>query len=214
MASQEVLTALDSLHRELEKLEPAIKHVELAQQVTKMVEGIPQKHVDLLKELKDNDVRHKGELKDLFSKELSGITEENKKLAKTTAEVQQQVKFELEALTKLRDTVKAFHERVEKIDFPSRLDKLDANVAGIMAAIQSIQSRLDSLERNIIDRLKDMDEFQKNTRTILHNLTEQSRLSIEKTLEEKSKKQQTNTYITWALIVIGIVVIIIISKLG
>lgn len=205
MASQEVLTALDSLHRELEKLEPAIKHVELAEQVTKIVKDIPQKHVDLLKELKDNDFRHKGELKELFSKELTGITEENKKLAKTTAEVQQQVKAELEALTKLRDTVQAFHERVEKIDFPARLDKLDANVAGIMAAIQSIQSRLDSLERNIIDRLKDLTEYQKETRTGLDQLKSE----IQKAILEGTKKQQTNTYITCGLIVLSVIAIII-----
>ena len=34
MASKEVLNALETLHRELEKLEPAIKHVETAQQIT------------------------------------------------------------------------------------------------------------------------------------------------------------------------------------
>lgn len=213
MASQEVLTALDSLHRELEKLEPAIKHVELAQMVTKMVESIPQKHVDLLKELKDNDVRYKGELKDLFSKELTSITEENEKLATTTIEIQKQVKSELEALTSLRETVQAFHERVEKINFPSRLDKLDANIAGIMVAVQSIQSRLDGLERNITDRLKDISENQKVTRTDLQSSIEQVKSALQKTLEEGTKKQQANTYFTWALIVIGAVAMFIISKL-
>ena len=88
MASQEVITALESLHREIEKLEPAIKHVETAQQVTQTVKAIPQKHVELLTEVKNNDAKHKEELKNLFAKELSGFTAENKKLQKTTTEIQ------------------------------------------------------------------------------------------------------------------------------
>ena len=80
MASQEVLTALESLHREIEKLEPAIKHVETAQKVTQTVKEIPQKHVELLNEVKSNDAKHKDELKNLFAMELSSVVKENKKM--------------------------------------------------------------------------------------------------------------------------------------
>ena len=78
MASPEVLTALETLHREIEKLEPAIKHVEMALLVTQTVKEIPHKHVELMEEVKDNDTKHKNELKNLFTKELSSISEENK----------------------------------------------------------------------------------------------------------------------------------------
>lgn len=87
MPSQEVLTALESLHREIEKLEPAIRHVETAQQVTQTVKAIPQKHVELLQEVKTSDAKHKEELKTLFAKELSGFTAKNRKLQKITAEI-------------------------------------------------------------------------------------------------------------------------------
>jgi chromosome segregation ATPase len=206
MASQEVLTALESLHREIEKLEPAIKHVETAQQVTQTVKAIPQKHVELLQEVKSNDAKHKDELKNLFAKELSGFTEENKKLQKTTTEIQQQVKLEQEALAKLKETVQSFHERVEKINFPERLDKLDANVAGIMAAIQSVQSRLDGLERNISDRLRDMQDYQKATRATLQSGLEQTKIALQTAVVTAAKKQQTLTYMTWALVVVAIII--------
>jgi hypothetical protein len=200
MASQEVLTALESLHRELEKLEPAIKHVEIAQQVIQTVKGIPQKHIALLKEVKDNDGKFKSELKDLFLKELVALTDENKKLQKNTSEIQQQVKAEQEALAKLKDTVQAFHERVEKINFPERLDKLDANVAGIMAAVQSVQSRLDIIERNVADRLKEIADRHK-----------ESHVSLQTKVEGLSKKQQILTYVTWGLI-LTIIVLFLITK--
>lgn len=212
MASQEVLTALESLHREIEKLEPAIKHVETAQQVTQTVKVIPQKHVELLQEVKSNDAKHKDELKNLFEKELSGFTEENKKLQKTTTEIQQQVKLEQEALAKLKETVQSFHERVEKINFPERLDKLDANVAGIMAAIQSVQSRLDGLERNISDRLRDMQDYQKETRAALQSGLEQTKTALQTAVDTAAKKQQTLTYITWALVVVAIIITFVLKK--
>jgi chromosome segregation ATPase len=212
MASQEVITALESLHREIEKLEPAIKHVETAQQVTQTVKAIPQKHVELLTEVKNNDAKHKEELKNLFAKELSGFTEENKKLQKTTTEIQQQVRLEQEDLAKLKETVQSFHERVEKINFPERLDKLDANVAGIMAAIQSVQSRLDGLERNISDRLRDMQDYQKETRASLQSSLEQTKTALQTAVDAATKKQQTFTYITWALVVVAIIITFVLKK--
>lgn len=212
MASQEVLTALESLHREIEKLEPAIRHVETAQLVTQTVKAIPQKHVELLTEVKNNDAEHKEMLRNLFAKELSGFTEENKKLQKTTTEIQHQVKLEQEALTKLKETVQSFHARVEKINFPERLDKLDANVAGIMAAVQSAQSRLDGLERNISDRLRDIQDFQKETRAALQSGLEQTKTAIQMAVVAAVKKQQTFTYITWALVVVSTIIIFIIGK--
>lgn len=44
-------------------------------------------------------------------------------------------------------------EEIDSIDFPARLDKLDANIAGINAGVQNINSRVDSLERNLSDRI-------------------------------------------------------------
>jgi len=195
MASQQVISALESLHHELEKLEPAIKHVETARQVTEIVKVIPQKHVELLKEVKANDANHKDELKNLFTKELAAITEENKKLTKTTSEILQNSKTEQDALSKLRHEVKRFHERVANINFPERLDKLDANIAGIMAAIQSVQGRLDNLEHNITDRLKDAAERQKEAQT-----------ALQQAIVAAAKKQQLFEYITWGLISIAAIV--------
>ena len=212
MASKEVLDALETLHRELEKLEPAIKHVETAQQVTQIVKGIPQKHLELLKEVKDNDALHKDELKSLFAKELTALTDENKMIQKATQEIQQLVKAEQEALLKLKNTIQDFHDRIGKINFPERLDKLDANVAGIMAAIQSVQTRLDSIERNITDRIRDLSDYQKETRSGLQSALEQIKLSLLSTFEAAAKKQQILIFISWALIALLALLVVFLKK--
>ena len=214
MASQQVITALESLHKELEKLEPAIKHVETAVEVTRIVKEIPQKHINLLAEIKSDDVRHKGELKDIFAKDLSSIADENRKLEKTTSEIQKQVKLEQEALAALKDKVQAFHDRVERINFPERLDKVDANVAGIMAAVQALQSRIDTVERNLSDRLKEIRSEIKETRDDINNKMKHSfseistrQIESQKIIQEiiisAANKQKVFTWLTWGLILIG-----------
>jgi t-SNARE complex subunit (syntaxin) len=74
------------------------------------------------------------------------------------------------------------------------LDKLDANVAGIMAAVQSVQSRLDSLERNITDRVKDSIERQKEFQA-----------AVQESIAAAARNQQIFVYVTWVLIAISIV---------
>lgn len=212
MASNKVIQALEALRQELDKLEPAIKHVQTAQKVTETVKNIPQKHLELLNEVKQNDSKHKDELKDLFSNELTSITDENKKLAKNNEEIQKLIKEDLEIISKLKETVSLFLDRVDRVNFPERLDKIDANVAGIMAAIQSVQSRLDGLERNISDRLKDAMEQQKEMRSSLQTTLEQNKTTLQALLDTTAKKQQTNAYISWALIVLGIIAIILTCK--
>ena len=44
-------------------------------------------------------------------------------------------------------------QEIDSIDFPVRLDKIDASIAGINAGVQNINSRVDSLERNLSDRI-------------------------------------------------------------
>jgi chromosome segregation ATPase len=95
------------------------------------------------------------------------------------------------------DTAKAIYD----LNLPNRLEKLDANIAGIMAAIQAIQSRLDNLERNLSDKIRDLLDKHK-----------EEMQSIKSLMTISAKKQQNSTYITWALISIGIAMVIIVCR--
>lgn len=44
--------------------------------------------------------------------------------------------------------------KINSIDFPQRLDKIDANVSAINLGIQNIQTRLENVERNLKDEIK------------------------------------------------------------
>jgi hypothetical protein len=208
MASEKVLQSLETLHRELDKLSPAIKHVETAQKIAETVKDIPHKHLELIKSVKETDENFKKDLKEQLKSEASKITVEVNQIIQSLKDTQGLLKGEIIDLEKLKKTIKDFHIEIVRINFPERLDKMDANIAGIMAAVQAVQSRLDSLERNITDRLKDSTDFQKEMKTAIQTSLEQNKVAQ----EAIAKKQHTNTYITWGLIIIGIIAIILTCK--
>ena len=55
------------------------------------------------------------------------------------------------AAEKLLNMVTTLMEKLDDVDFPTRLDKLDTTISGINSGIQNILSRFDSVERNLKD---------------------------------------------------------------
>lgn len=208
MASEKVLQSLETLHKELEKLSPSIEHVKSAQIIADTVKDIPHKHLELIKSVKETDENFKKDLKEQLKSEASKITVEVNQIIQKFKDTQDLLKGEIVDLEKLKKTINDFHVEIVRINFPERLDKMDANISGIMAAVQAVQSRLDSLERNITDRLKDSTDFQKEMKTAIQTSLEQNKVAQ----EAIAKKQQTNTYITWGLIVLAAIAIILIRK--
>jgi hypothetical protein len=84
------------------------------------------------------------ELESSFKKKNEELTSS---LEKQNAELAKEVKTRTGELSAAGDRVNAYQDTIEKIDFPIRLDKLDATISGIMAATQTTQGRVDNLER-------------------------------------------------------------------
>jgi len=107
------------------------------------------------------------------------------------------------SITTLNRIIKQFAadetKSIQDLNIPTRMDKLDANVSGLISAIQNVQSRMDNVERNLTDRLKDLNE----------NHKENSKLFNEK-LSSITKQQKKTSYITWVLIVLGTLTVIFI----
>lgn len=201
MASQQVLTELEELHRQLDRLKPAIKHVEMAEQVLTGVQQIPSKHQELLEIIKKEDADFKNDLTGLMRQSHVQMKEENSQLNFTTSEIQQQVKREQQYLAELREKVNNYYDIIERINFPDRLDKLDNNISAIVLAVQSVQNRLDNLERNLVDRIKETAEQQKQSLTKLQEI-----------VAEGIQKQKAMGYVSWGLIIIAAVAIVLLLK--
>lgn len=93
------------------------------------------------------------------------------------------------------------------LNLPIRIDKLDANIAGISSAIQNVQGRLDLLESNVKDRLREASDKQVqalNTfqEKIMNALEKQNSVNI-----KRHKSQQMIGIITIAIVVISFLVL-------
>lgn len=207
MPSTEVIKALDLLHKELSKLEPAIKHVEMATEVTKMIHSIPQKHDELLNLIQKRDEELKLELQKQFGENLKELAEEHKKLVRIAERILAEVGTETAALANLRDVIQKFYERIEKIDFPARLDKLDANVASVVSAIQASQNRIESLDRNISARIDSISNELKVGIKGIETTLAQSAIELNAKIDKNDKKYVVYNFITWGLIIISVVVL-------
>lgn len=91
---------------------------------------------------------------------------------------------------KLTESNTKLIEKIDKVDFPSRLDKVDATVSSINQGLQNTQSRLGDLERNIKD-----DNIAKTKEVVssvdqVKNLTKQLSESIFQLINQKFEAQR------------------------
>ncbi|GAB4176108.1 MAG: hypothetical protein Kow00108_11440 [Calditrichia bacterium] len=105
---------------------------------------------------------------------------------KVTSNVIEESKNLNESAKKLYKAVELLMEKLDKVDFPTRLDKIDATVAGINAAIQNIYSKVDSVERTIVNTIEKKNE------------------DLHVYLNENTKKQKI-----WFIVNVGLLMLVI-----
>lgn len=77
--------------------------------------------------------------------------EESKEVAR---EVVEAARLFHDAVAAITEPTQRLVERLDKVDFPSRLDKLDANISALHMGFQTLQGRVDGLERTLKDEFK------------------------------------------------------------
>jgi len=124
-----------------------------------------------LNDINDSLADFENELSKL--KSASGLIEKAKNSAQTTISESKKIMEELisnskratdsaiqeskklnESAKKLFGAVDILMNKLDKVDFPTRLDKLDNSVTGINTAIQNIFGRFETVEKNLKDELK------------------------------------------------------------
>ncbi len=115
----------------------------------------------------------------------------------------------------LSDRIKKLVNEVDKVDFPSRLDKVDVTISAINSNISNLQARIESLERNIKDALDNiqarMEYLERNIKDGLAAL--RTGLLTEMTnkyslISDEMHSQKKNLLINRWIIVFGIVAIV------
>lgn len=157
------------------------------------------------------DADFKGE----FSK-LQSLVEEI--ITETKRSTQEVKAFEIEVTSSIKETFKEVEKNTKRfasesaktitdLNIPIRIDKLDANISGVLVGIQNLQGRLDLVERNFSDKLNDSSDRQKLALSELNkdvNSKIQSVLvsvsNLEKKLVAFEHSQNNRTIITWVIL--------------
>lgn len=126
----------------------------------------------------------------------------NKRLTESYKEIERNTKQIAD------DTSKA----ILNLNLPIRIDKLDANIAGISSAIQNVQGRLDLVESNVKDRLREASDKQGQA---LNTFQDKIMNALEKQNHEnikRHKSQQMIGIITIAFVVISFLVLFFVKN--
>ena len=84
-------------------------------------------------------------------------------------------------------------DEIDKVDFPTRLDKIDATVSAINQGLQNVQTRIGDLERNLKDYI------QSGSREIIARIE-----ALDKTMTAQFKKQTKENKLLKFLLFISI----------
>jgi len=201
MISEEVLISLNELHKELEKLRPAVQLVKLAEKTVDEVSKLPQISIDLSNKISESVELTLKQISKLSNDEFVRLSSKNSELHDNVKVLMEDSGKKLLRVQELVEELKALRKKIDAVDFPIRLDKLDANVSGIMAAVQSVQSRIDNMERNFLDKLRDISDKQQN-----------GVYSLSNSIEALQKKQPIYSYVTWGLIFVSLVTLIVLKS--
>lgn len=188
---QDIIKQLDNIKNEtIEELQKASEAISKA--------DFDGKFDNLQKEISVS-VKSNNELSETIEKQKLGekIEEFERLISKRIHESYKEVTKNTEEI--VTNTVKI----IQELNLPIRIDKLDANISGILTAILNVQGRLDIVESNIDKKLKNLANKQID---LIYDLKNELKLI--------AKTHKKNTQITWVIIIMACFLLILILKYG
>jgi len=159
--NQDIHSHLEKLKVELNKLEPAVKHLQKADEnATALISAVSSIHKEYSKHLQaiekllfDSNKDHHKQISKDIQDSTTKLNDLGEKITKSFKSVEKEVKDLLDEYKFLSSETEKLVNKIDKVDFPTRLDKLDATVSSINQGLQNTQQRLGDIERNIKDDL-------------------------------------------------------------
>lgn len=198
--SQDIHTHLEKLKTELNKLEPAVKHLQKADEnATALITSLSNIHKEFSKHLQniekslsDANEKHQKQLTKEIQESIKKIYEATELLSKSNSVFEKQIKNLLSEYSGLGVATAALIRKIDSVDFPKRFEKLDSIVSSINQGLQNTQTRIGDLERNIKDdiqaKTKDLiskvDSSESNLKQRIENIEKVTKSQFEKQSKE------------------------------
>jgi ABC-type transporter Mla subunit MlaD len=160
--NQDIHTHLEKLKGELEKLSPAIQHLQKADENTSAVVTAAKNlhkeyaaHLQKIEELMVATNRdHQKEISKTIGESVKKMDDATNSFGKIQGEFETTVKLFIDKYKRLADSATHLVKTIEGVDFPNRLEKIDTTVSSINQGLQNVQQRVGDTERNLKDDLQ------------------------------------------------------------
>ncbi|KOY51936.1 hypothetical protein [Polaribacter dokdonensis] len=192
-----VSNSLDTLHKALNNLEPAIVHVQSVVKATEAVKLIIDENISFLNSQKDLNKEHKVQLVSSLNKGIDSIS-------KKSYEVLDGVKSSTEDIITLDKSINDYLLAIKKIDFPTRLTSIEADISSVSSAFNNIQGTISTIQNEII-RLERENSTKINL--VNENLNSNHQLTVEK-IEQVVKENKTLKIIMITTAVLSLISIV------
>jgi len=173
----ELEKSLTELHKELARLSPAIKLAEKAVETIDLAKAIPERHQQLIKELKAVFVNPDESEK----KEFVNVYTSIKKLLSELDKVKESI---IEYEKKITDLV----EYLKNNDIPKKLEAINFQLTSINNSLLAVQGQLNGIQSSINNISNTVDNIRQNTDKIIVDVK-----NSKESLEEKIKAFENST---------------------
>jgi hypothetical protein len=189
---QDIHSHLEKLKVELNKLEPAVKHLQKADEnATELINTVSIIHKEYSKHLKaienllvDSNKEHHKQLSKEIQDSTSKLNDLGEKTSKSFKSVEKEIKELLLEYQNLSSETEKLVIKIDKVDFPTRLIKIDASVSSTNQVLQKTLERLGNIERNIKD---DLTEKQKELTLRIESAESTTKQRIDNSEKEFTK---------------------------
>ncbi|EDN66345.1 hypothetical protein BGP_3077 [Beggiatoa sp. PS] len=151
---------LAKLQNELTTLEQAVKHISKAEQIStsviKTTEAVQKNYAIHLKNLLDLLEKSVSHLQQELKNKLEKFDTDSEKILTAYQTQINEISKILDSYSDLVSRTQHFLDKLNKIDFPMRLDKLDLTISGINQSVLNALMRVETLERNVKDENKNL----------------------------------------------------------
>lgn len=208
--NQDIHTHLEKLKGELEKLSPAIQHLQKADENTSAVvaaaKNLHKEYAAHLQKIEDllvaTNKDHQKGLSKTIGESVKKMEEATNSFGQIQGEFENTVKLFSDKYKRLADSATYLVKTIEGVDFPNRLDKIDTTISSVNQGLQNVQQRLGDTERNL------KDDLQAKSKDIVGRI-EGSEKEVKQQLGLIQKENQLLRLLLFVSIAISVVAVIV-----
>lgn len=187
MASQLVLDQLQKLHKELDRVQPALKQVELAQTVIEQAKKISEGYGDFTTRLEEQEAAFKEKLTTELNQRADALHKEVDAVIQSANGIVKKLNEHDRELTGIKGTIAPLADQLAAIQLKDRLTTLQETSSSTAG---QLSQRTETIQGQLTQLAEGMAALDGKMETILKN----------------QRNAQWLTYTTWMLIVAGAVI--------